>query len=96
MNDNHSFEYTYSSPKREFQPALVPVDREAGSWLLWAVLLGVASCLLFGLGMAFILHWNILSLGILFGLLGIIGMAFAPVFYSGLCKRQKGRQSRSA
>lgn len=87
MNEKKPFVYTYTSPERKKgqpvssgpeqggRPGLKPVIR--------AVLWGLASCLLFGLGLACVLSWQLYIPGIICGLFGIAGMAAAPALYNG-------------
>ncbi len=51
--------------------------------------LGIASALVFGVGMCCFLVWRIWALGALLCMLGVIGMLFAPVLYRRLVEKRR-------
>lgn len=53
--------------------------------------LGVAGCLLFGLGMSMILAWDILGGGIAVCALGIVPIVLANPMYNFILKRNKAK-----
>ncbi len=62
-----------------------------------ALTLGIMSCLVFGLGMCFALGAlpKSMVLGVLFGIIGTVGMLFAyPVHRRCICKAKETHQAR--
>lgn len=58
-----------------------------GTATIWSLVLGVIGCLIFGLGLAMVLEWNILLWGIVLMVIGSIPMAIAyPVYKVVLAK----------
>lgn len=54
-----------------------------------ALSLGIAGCLTFGAGLAFVLEWGVLAWGILLSALGSAGMAASYPVYTRIIKRNK-------
>ena len=54
-----------------------------------ALILGVAGCLLFGLGMTMVLEWNYVFWGVFLGVVGAIPMALAYPVYRLVLNRNK-------
>ena len=105
MNERDRFEYTYSSsnrPKpltgREQEIIADASDTGTGMKPVYAaILLGVVSCLVFGLGMCFALGAlpKSIVLGVLFGIIGTVGMLFAyPVHRRCIRKAKETHQAR--
>ena len=67
------------------------------SGMIPALTLGIMSCLVFGLGMCFALGAlpKSMVLGVLFGIIGTVGMLFAyPVHRRCICKAKETHQAR--
>ena len=96
MSEKKSFTYTYTSPDRRKQSRASvdhPYDSEAGRRpVIYAVMLGLVSCLLFAGGMVLSLRGGLYVIGGIMGILGIGGMASTPAFYRFLCDRIKSRK----
>ena len=54
-----------------------------------SVMLGIAGCLLFGLGLTCVLEWNAWAAGTLLGILGFVPMIAAYPIYRNILKRNK-------
>ena len=55
----------------------------------WALVLGVAGTLIFGLGMAMVLEWSLIFWGIVVSAVGLIPVALAYPVYCWVLKRGK-------
>ena len=93
MSEKKRFEYTYASPERKVkaEPLPHPEILQAGSRkpVLISILLGTASCLIFGLGLTCVLEWQSLIPGCVLGALGIAGMSVGPAFYRRRVLRER-------
>lgn len=58
---------------------------------IWSLCCGVIGCLIFGLGLAMILEWNVLFWGIVVMIIGSIPMAIAYPLYKSLLNKYKKR-----
>lgn len=57
---------------------------------IWGLCLGIVGCLIFGLGLAMVLEWNIILWGIIVAVVGCVPMAIAyPVYKAVLAKYKK-------
>ncbi len=106
-NKNETFEYTYSSaqqaevekirkkylPKEENKmEQLRKLDQDVTKpGTLWAIVVGVIGCLVFGFGMCCCLTWadTMLVPGIVFGILGIGIMGLAMPVYKNITQKQR-------
>lgn len=59
--------------------------------IIWSLVFGVVGCLIFGLGLAMILEWNILLWGIVVMLVGALPMGIAYPLYKALLYKYKSR-----
>jgi hypothetical protein len=59
--------------------------------VILSVCMGVAGILVFGLGLSFILEWNIYVWGVLLAALGCVPMAFAHTAYKWLLNKNKAK-----
>lgn len=59
--------------------------------IIWSLCLGVLGTLIFGLGLAMILEWNIWLWGILLMAVGGVPMAIAYPVYKGVLRQYKNR-----
>lgn len=108
-NNENMFVYTYSAPQNEEirkirekylakeETKLEQLRRLDASTsqkgLACSLVLGIASCLLFGTGMCCAMLWDTILLipGILMGCIGIIGMALALPMYSRVTQKARDR-----
>ncbi len=58
---------------------------------VWPLCLGVVGCLIFGLGLAMILEWNILLWGIVVMVVGAVPMGLAYPVHLAIFKKYKNR-----
>ncbi len=90
MEEEKTFEFTYSASERRnsaSQKEEGPEDSSKKKALRFAVLWGIGSCLLFGLGLTFVLEWIRYFPGICCGLLGMAGMAATPALYQKMADK---------
>ena len=59
--------------------------------IIWSLVFGVVGCLIFGLGLAMILEWDILLWGIVVMLVGALPMGIAYPLYKALLYKYKSR-----
>ncbi len=59
--------------------------------VICSLCLGVVGCLIFGLGLAMILEWNIIVWGVALMVLGVVPMAVAYPVYQKVLKKYKNR-----
>ena len=59
--------------------------------IIWSLVLGVVGCLIFGLGLAMVLEWNILLWGIVLMVVGALPMGIAYPLYKALLYKYKSR-----
>ena len=106
-SEKEIFEYTYSAtqqeeierirkkylPKEEDRMELLrKLDRDVTkSGTIWALVLGVVGCLIFGTGMSLALVWTeeLLIVGILVGIPGMVMMGAAHPVYAKITKRER-------
>lgn len=62
-----------------------------GTATIWSLVLGVIGCLIFGLGLAMVLEWNILLWGIVLMVIGSIPMAIAYPVYKVVLSKGKSK-----
>lgn len=106
MENNESFEYTYSAPEREeIRDKYLPKDprqeklarlRQLDASVtrvaaIAAIALGTVSTLVFGIGLCLCLRWSAYAPGIPVGLLGIAGMALACPVYRWVQRRRQAK-----
>ena len=62
-----------------------------GAATIWSLVLGVIGCLIFGLGLAMVLEWNILLWGIVLMVIGSVPMAIAYPVYKVVLSKGKSK-----
>lgn len=62
-----------------------------GTATIWSLVLGVIGCLIFGLGLAMVLEWNILLWGIVLMVIGSVPMAIAYPVYKVVLSKGKSK-----
>ncbi|MBQ4530241.1 MAG: hypothetical protein IJA36_06495 [Lachnospiraceae bacterium] len=106
-NNKEKFEYTYSAkrqdeiekirkkymPKEEDKMELLrKLDRDVTKpGTLWSLILGIAGCLLLGIGMCCTMLWadSFFVLGIVVGILGMVVIGMAYPVYVRITKKQR-------
>ena len=84
--------YGTDGGRREKYARLKKLDKRVkDTAAVCALGLGVAGCLLFGLGMSMILAWDILGGGIAVSALGIVPIVLANPMYNFILKRNKAK-----
>ena len=58
---------------------------------VWGLVLGIVGILIFGLGLAMILEWDILVWGIVLAVIGCVPIALAYPVYNAVLQRNKKR-----
>ena len=62
-----------------------------GTATIWSLVLGIIGCLIFGLGLAMVLEWNILLWGIVLMVIGSVPMAIAYPVYKVVLSKGKSK-----
>lgn len=105
-NNKEKFEYTYSAkrqdeiekirkkymPKEDKMELLRKLDRDVTKpGTLWSLILGIAGCLLLGIGMCCTMLWadSFFVLGIVVGILGMVVIGMAYPVYVRITKKQR-------
>ncbi len=57
--------------------------------VIWALVLGVLGCLVFGLGLTMILEWNLILYGVILMVAGSVPMAISYPIYNWLINKGK-------
>lgn len=106
MNSETKYEYTYSakeqaeikkirekySHKEDKMEQLRRLDASVTKkGTLLALIVGIISCLILGVGMCCCLIWNLFLPGVIIGVLGIIGISLAYPLYSHITKKEQKR-----
>ena len=61
---------------------------------VWGLVLGVLSCLVFGLGLTCVLEWKLLTVGIIIAIVGGFGMAITYPVYKLVLNRYKNKYGK--
>lgn len=59
-----------------------------------AIAVGVVGLLIFGLGMAMVLEWNLILWGVITGCVGLVPMGFAYPIFNKISKNLKAKHSQ--
>lgn len=106
-NNHNSFEYTYSAPQQDeikkIRQKYLPKEEDKMSQLIQldksvtqkgtvaALVVGVISTLLLGIGMCCTMVWTekLFIIGIVIGVLGILGISLAYPLYTYIIKKER-------
>ncbi len=84
-------QYTQKPQKSAFERLVALDEKIKGSATAVALILGVGGCLIFGLGLAMVLEWQLFIPGIIVMALGVVPMLLAYPGYKKVFKMGKNK-----